>query len=212
MGEGNGLAHRAVGKTRRGEGIFPDSAASRVEHAQARSSLPITTPHPGERTMFDLQHKITPFLWYDTQAEEASALYIRLFGQGRVLQHQRWSEGTPYPAGSTMAVTFELAGQNLIAFNGGSHFKFSPAASLFVVCDDQAEVDRLWNGLTADGGAESQCGWLQDRFGLSWQIVPRAFLRMMSDPDPARVTRVTQAMLQMTKFDVAALQRAYEHV
>jgi len=111
-----------------------------------------------------------------------------------------------------MAVTFELAGQNLIAFNGGPHFKFSQAASLFVVCDDQAEVDRLWNGLTADGGAESQCGWLQDRFGLSWQIVPRAFLRMMSDPDPARVTRVTQAMLRMTKFDVAALQRAYEPV
>jgi predicted 3-demethylubiquinone-9 3-methyltransferase (glyoxalase superfamily) len=129
-----------------------------------------------------------------------------------VLQHQRWSEGTPYPAGSTMAVTFELAGQNLIAFNGGPHFKFSPAASLFVACDDQAEVDRLWSGLTADGGAESQCGWLQDRFGLSWQIVPRAFLRMMSDPDPARVMRVTQAMLQMTKFDVAALQRAYEPV
>lgn len=160
--------------------------------------------------MFDLQRKITPFLWYDMQAEQAVELYLGLFGGGRVLQHQRWGKGAPYPEGSTMAVTFELDGQHLIAFNGGPHFKFNEAASLFVACDDQAEVDKLWSGLTANGGQESQCGWLKDPFGLSWQIVPKAFLRMMSDADGARVMRVTQAMLQMRKFDIAALQRAYD--
>lgn len=162
--------------------------------------------------MFDVQRKITPFLWYDTQAEAAVELYLRLFGQGSVLQHQRWGEGSPYPAGSTMAVTFDLHGQTLIAFNGGPHFKFSEAASLFVACDDQAEVDTLWHGLTAHGGQESQCGWLKDPFGLSWQIVPKAFLKMMSDPDGQRVMRVTQAMMQMRKLDVAALKRAYDGV
>lgn len=160
--------------------------------------------------MFDLKHKITPFLWYDTQAEQAVELYLGLFGKGRVLQHQRWGSGTPYPEGSTMSVTFELSGQNLIAFNGGPHFKFNEAASLFVVCDDQAEVDKLWNGLTAKGGQESQCGWLKDPFGLSWQVVPKAFLQMMSDPDSKRVMRTTQAMLKMHKLDVAALKRAYD--
>jgi predicted 3-demethylubiquinone-9 3-methyltransferase (glyoxalase superfamily) len=160
--------------------------------------------------MFKLQHKITPFLWYEQDAPQAAALYIELFGQGSIVSEQRWGEGSPYPAGSVMAVTFELHGQTLIAFNGGPHFKFNEAASLFVQCDDQAEVDKLWNGLTADGGAPSQCGWLKDRFGLSWQIVPRAFLRMMGSDDSARVTRATQAMLTMTKLDIAALQRAYD--
>ena len=162
--------------------------------------------------MFKLQSKITPFLWYDNQAGDAAALYIRLFGTGRVVHTQRWGEGTPYPAGSVMAVSFELHGQPLIAFNGGPHFKLNEAASLFVQCDDQVEVDKLWNGLIADGGAPSQCGWLKDRFGLSWQIVPKAFMQMMSDSDGARVTRVTQAMMTMIKLDIAALQRAYDGV
>ncbi len=160
--------------------------------------------------MFKLQHKITPFLWYDNQAADAAALYIKLLGQGRVVDEHRWGPGSPYPAGSVMAVNFELHDQPLIAFNGGAHFKLNEAASLFVQCDDQAEVDKLWHGLSADGGAASQCGWLKDRFGLSWQIVPKAFMRMMSDGDGARVARVTQAMLGMGKLDIAALQRAYD--
>jgi predicted 3-demethylubiquinone-9 3-methyltransferase (glyoxalase superfamily) len=160
--------------------------------------------------MFKLQNKITPFLWFDHQAGDAAALYIELFGNGRVVHTQRWGEGSPYPAGSVMAVSFELHGQPLIAFNGGPHFKLNEAASLFVQCDDQAEVDKLWDGLTANGGAPSQCGWLKDRFGLSWQIVPKAFMQMMSSDDGARVARVTQAMMTMTKLDIAALQRAYD--
>jgi len=162
--------------------------------------------------MFKLQHKITPFLWYDHQGSDAAALYIRLFGNGRIVHTQRWSEGTPYPAGSVMAVGFELHGQPLIAFNGGPHFKLNEAASLFVQCDDRAEVDNLWHGLIADGGAPSQCGWLKDRFGLSWQIVPKAYMQMMSDCniDSVRVVRVVQSMMKMSKFDIATLQRAYD--
>ena len=159
--------------------------------------------------MFKLQSKITPFLWYDHQAEDAAVLYVRLLGNGRVVHAQRWGEGTPYPAGSVMAVSFELHGQPLIAFNGGPHFKLNEAASLFVQCDDQAEVDKLWDGLIADGGAPGQCGWLKDRFGLSWQIVPKAHMQMMSDSDSTRVHRVMQAMMKMGKFDIAALERAY---
>jgi predicted 3-demethylubiquinone-9 3-methyltransferase (glyoxalase superfamily) len=160
--------------------------------------------------MFKLHNKITPFLWYDHQASDAAALYVELFGNGRIVHTQHWGEGAPYTPGSVMAVSFELHGQPLIAFNGGPHFKLNEAASLFVQCDDQAEVDKLWDGLIAGGGAPSQCGWLKDRFGLSWQIVPKAHLEMMSDPDPARVTRVVRAMMEMVKFDIAALQRAYD--
>jgi predicted 3-demethylubiquinone-9 3-methyltransferase (glyoxalase superfamily) len=161
-------------------------------------------------TVFKLANKITPFLWYDNQASEAAALYIRLVGNGRVVHTQHWGEGTPYAAGSVMAVSFELHGQPLIAFNGGPHFKLNEAASLFVQCDDQAEVDRLWDGLIADGGAASQCGWLKDRFGLSWQIVPKAHLQMMSSGDSVRVTRLVQAMMTMAKLDIAALERAFD--
>jgi predicted 3-demethylubiquinone-9 3-methyltransferase (glyoxalase superfamily) len=160
--------------------------------------------------MFKLQSKVTPFLWYDHQAGDAAAHYIALFGNGRIVQTMHWGKGAAYTPGSVMAVTFELHDQPLIAFNGGPHFKMNEAASLFVQCDDQAEVDKLWDGLIAGGGAPSQCGWLKDRFGLSWQIVPKAYLQMMSDSDSARVTRVMQAMMTMIKFDIAALQRAYD--
>jgi predicted 3-demethylubiquinone-9 3-methyltransferase (glyoxalase superfamily) len=160
--------------------------------------------------MLNVQNKVTPFLWYESQADEAAELYLHLLGNGRIVHRQRWGEGGPVPAGSLMAVTFELHGLPLIAFNGGPHFRLNEATSLFVQCEDQAEVDRLWDGLTANGGAPSRCGWLKDRFGLSWQIVPKAFLQMMGDPDGARVSRVTQAMMTMAKFDIAALQRAYE--
>ena len=160
--------------------------------------------------MFDLKHKITPFLWYDTQAEAAAELYIRLLGNGRIVSTQRWGAGSPYPAGSVMAVTLDLHGQPLIAFNGGPHLKLTAAASLFVSCDNPAEVDHLWDGLCANGGEPSRCGWLTDPYGLSWQIVPRAFLKMMSDTDGARVTRVMQAMMQLGKLDMVPLQRAYD--
>lgn len=160
--------------------------------------------------MFKLSSKITPFLWYDNQASDAAALYIQLFGHGRIVQEQRWGQGAPYPAGSVMAVNFELHGQPLIAFNGGPHFKLNEAASLFVLCDDQAELDRLWDGFVADGGVPSQCGWLKDRFGLWWQIVPKAYMQMMGSDDSTRVARVIQAMMQMVKFDIAALQRAFD--
>ena len=160
--------------------------------------------------MFQLKQKITPFLWYDTQAQQAAELYLRVFGQGSVLHQQLWGAGGPYPAGGLMSVTLELHGQTLVAFNGGPHFKLNEAASLFVTCDTAAEVDHLWEGLTANGGSASQCGWLKDPFGLSWQIVPKAFLQMMSDTDGARVTRVMQAMMVMGKLDMVLLQRAYD--
>ena len=160
--------------------------------------------------MFTLLPKITPFLWYDNQAQAAAELYIRVLGQGRLVGEQRWGEGSPYPAGSVMAVHLALHGQPLIAFNGGPHFKLNEAASLFVICDTPAELDRVWDGLTADGGAAGQCGWLKDPFGLSWQVVPRAYLQMMSDSDGARVARVMQAMMALGKLDIAVLQRAYD--
>jgi len=160
--------------------------------------------------VFKLTSKITPFLWYDHQAQAAAALYIELLGNGRIVHTQHWGEGTPYTPGSVMAVSFELHGQPLIAFNGGPHFRLNEAASLFVLCDDQAEVDRLWDGLIANGGAPSRCGWLKDRFGLSWQIVPKAHMQMMSSGDSVRVARVMQAMMQMGKLDIATLQRAFD--
>lgn len=160
--------------------------------------------------MFKLTSKITPFLWYDNQAEDAAALYIELLGSGRVVHTQHWGEGTPYQAGSVMAVSFELHGQPLIAFNGCPHFKLNEAASLFVQCDDQAEVDKLWDGLIQDGGAPSQCGWLKDRFGLSWQIVPKAYMQMMSSGDSVRVARLMQSMMTMSRLDIATLQRAFD--
>ena len=160
--------------------------------------------------MFNLQQKITPFLWFDKDAEAAAELYVNLLGNGRIQSVKRWGSGSPYPAGSVMAVTLELHGQSLIAFNGGPHFKLNEAASLFVTCDTPAEVDKLWEGLTANGGQPSQCGWLKDPFGLSWQIVPRAFMQMMSDSDGARVSRVMRAMMELGKLDMVPLQRAYD--
>jgi len=147
--------------------------------------------------------KITPFLWFDTQAEEAMNLYTSIFKNSKVLGVSRG------PDGKAMSVNFEIEGQELIGFNAGPEFKFNESISLFVDCKDQAEVDELWNKLTADGGEESQCGWLKDKFGLSWQIVPAALSRYLSDPDPAKAQRVMQAMLKMRKIVVADLERAY---
>ena len=147
--------------------------------------------------------KITPFLWFDTQAEEAMNLYTSIFKNSKVLGVSRG------PDGKAMSVNFEIEGQELIGFNAGPEFKFNESISLFVDCKDQAEVDELWNKLTADGGEESQCGWLKDKFGLSWQIVPEALSRYLGDPDPAKAQRVMQAMLKMRKIVIADLEQAY---
>ncbi len=153
--------------------------------------------------------KITPFLWFNQEAEEAANLYVSLFKDSKILGVSRYGDAGPGPKGSVMTVEFQLAGQKFTALNGGPHFKFTEALSLFVDCDSQEEIDTLWSGLTTNGGQESQCGWLKDRFGLSWQIVPSRFMQMMQDKDPKRSQRVMQAMLTMTKFDIARLEEAY---
>jgi predicted 3-demethylubiquinone-9 3-methyltransferase (glyoxalase superfamily) len=152
--------------------------------------------------------KIHPFLWFDTQAEEAAEFYVSLFPNSRITSVARYRPAGPGPEGSAMTVAFELDGQQLVALNGGPHFTFSEAISMVVNCDDQSEVDRLWAALTADGGRESQCGWLKDRYGLSWQIVPKRLMELAQDKDPGRATRTMQAMMKMVKLDIAALERA----
>ncbi len=154
--------------------------------------------------------KITTYLWFDGNAEQAVEFYTSIFPKSRVTQVARWGEGGPGPKGTVMNIAFELAGQQFIALNGGPHFKFTPAISLFVSCESQAEVDRYWSKLLADGGKPTQCGWLEDKFGLSWQIIPTALVTLMSDPDPKRAGRVAQALMTMQKIDVAALERAHQ--
>lgn len=153
--------------------------------------------------------KITPFLWFDNNAEEAMQFYTSIFRNSKAGNVSRYGEAGPGPKGTVMVAEFELAGQRFVALNGGPQFKFTEAISFVVNCEDQAEVDEFWNKLSA-GGKPSQCGWLKDKFGLSWQIVPAILSKLMSDPDPAKSQRVTRAMLQMTKIDIAALQRAYD--
>lgn len=153
--------------------------------------------------------KITPCLWFDGQAEEAARFYTSIFRNSKVTETSYNSEGSPGTPGSVLTVAFQLEGQDFLALNGGPDFRFTPAISLMVDCQSQAEVDELWEKLTA-GGEESMCGWLVDKFGVSWQIVPRALSEMLNDKDPARAQRVLQAMLQMRKIDVPTLRRAYE--
>jgi len=153
--------------------------------------------------------KIAPCLWFDSKAEEAARLYTSIFKNSKILNVKRYPEGGPAPAGQAMIVSFQIEGQEFIALNGGPRFKFTEAISLLVNCETQQEVDDLWNRLTAGGGEESMCGWLKDKYGLSWQIIPTALLRLMSDSDPAKAQRVMQAMLQMRKIDIAALERAH---
>ena len=155
-------------------------------------------------------HKITPFLWFDDQAEEAMNFYVSIFKNSKRGRISRYGEAGPGPKGAVMVVTFRLDGQEFMALNGGPHFKFTEAISLFVRCETQEEVDDLWKKLTAGGGAPSQCGWLKDKYGLSWQIVPTALGEMMSDPDPEKSKRVMNAMLQMKKLDINTLKQAYE--
>lgn len=148
--------------------------------------------------------KITPFLWFDTQAEEAMNFYCSLFKNSKVLGV------TPGPNGIASSVNFALEGQEFIALNAGPHFKFNEAISFFVNCETQEEVDELWEELTADGGEESRCGWLKDKYGLSWQIIPSVLGELLGDKDPVKANRVMQAMLQMGKIDIATLRKAYQ--
>ncbi|HWM55890.1 MAG TPA: VOC family protein [Solirubrobacterales bacterium] len=154
--------------------------------------------------------KITPFLWFDDQAEEAMNFYTSVFKDSRVIGISRYGEAGPGEAGTVMIATFELEGQRFTALNGGPRFKFTEAISFEVDCETQEEVDYLWESLTAGGGEESMCGWLRDKYGLSWQVVPRVLGELMGDEDREKVKRVTEAMLSMRKIEIAELQRAYD--
>ena len=153
--------------------------------------------------------KITPFLWFDGRAEEAMNFYTSIFKHSKVGNVMRYGDAGPGPKGSIMSAEFEIEGQEFFALNGGPMFKFSPAISFFVKCQTQEEVDDFWAKLSA-GGATNQCGWLQDKFGVSWQIVPTVLGEMLQDKDPQKATRVMQAMMKMTKLDIKLLKQAYD--
>jgi len=153
-------------------------------------------------------HKISPCLWFDGNAQEAVDFYLGVFRNARITETMRHTEASPGTAGSVLAIMFELDGEELMALNGGSEFKFTPAISLFVKCEDQAEIDQYWDKLL-DGGQALSCGWITDRFGVTWQIAPRRLPSMLQDPDPVKANRTMQAMMGMVKLDVAALERAY---
>lgn len=153
-------------------------------------------------------------LWYDNQAEEAAKLYTSLFKNSKITNIARYNDEAAnqggMPKGSVMTVSLQINGMDFMALNGGPLFKFTEAASIMVNCETQEEVDALWSGLTQNGGEESQCGWLKDKFGVSWQIIPKAFFEMMGDPDPVKTGRVMAAMLKMRKLDTKVLRQAYE--
>ena len=153
--------------------------------------------------------KITPFLWFDTQAEEAANFYVSIFKNAKVLGIARYGEAGPGPKGSVLTVQFELEGQKFTALNGGPQFQFTEAVSFVVNCTNQEEVDHFWEQLL-EGGKESQCGWLKDKYGMSWQIVPKALVELLQDKDPAKANRVMQAMMKMIKIDIETLKRAAE--
>jgi predicted 3-demethylubiquinone-9 3-methyltransferase (glyoxalase superfamily) len=154
--------------------------------------------------------KISSFLWFDTQAEEAANFYVSVFPDSKIGKVARYGDAGPGPRGSAMTVEFELDGKPFIALNGGPQFKFTEAISFVVHCNTQQEVDTYWNKLLQGGGQESQCGWLKDKFGLSWQIVPTILGQLLSDPDPHKSKRAMEAMLKMKKIDIPTLQRAAE--
>ncbi|MBW4062139.1 VOC family protein [Candidatus Saccharibacteria bacterium] len=155
-------------------------------------------------------HKITPFLWFDTEAEAAMNFYISVFKNSRVLSTSRYPDAMPGRGGTLMAANFELDGQQFTALNAGPDYTFTEAVSFFVSCDSQDEVDDFWTKLTADGGEAGQCGWLKDKFGLSWQIVPSAMGDLLGDPDPEKASRTMTAMMAMHKLDLPALKRAHD--
>jgi predicted 3-demethylubiquinone-9 3-methyltransferase (glyoxalase superfamily) len=153
--------------------------------------------------------KITPFLWFDGNAEEAMNFYTSTFKNSKIVNIKRYGEAGPGPKGSVMTGTFQIEGQEFMALNGGPHFKFTPAISFFVNCETQKEVDELWEKLLA-GGETMQCGWLKDKFGVAWQIIPKALGELLGDKDPQKSQRVMKAMMKMIKIDVEGLKRAYE--
>ena len=153
--------------------------------------------------------KIVPFLWFDCNAEEAMNFYVSVFKNSKVLSVTRYGEAGPGPKGTVMSCTFQLEGQDFYALNGGPQFKFTPAISLFVNCETQQEIDALWKTLSA-GGREDQCGWLQDKYGLSWQIIPTVLGKMLGDKDAKKTTAAMKAMLQMKKLDIKGLQQAHD--
>jgi predicted 3-demethylubiquinone-9 3-methyltransferase (glyoxalase superfamily) len=155
--------------------------------------------------------KIIPNLWFDTQAEEAASFYTSVFKNSRIVSKTHYTEGAPRPAGMVMSVEWELDGQRFVGINGGPEFTFDEAVSFQVTCETQEEIDYYWQRL-GDGGEEGPCGWLKDRFGLSWQVVPSGMDELFSDPDPSRAQRAMQAMLGMRKIDIAALQAAADGV
>ncbi len=158
-----------------------------------------------------MQQKIVPNLWFDTEAEEAAGFYVSVFKNSRVLNVTRYPEGAPGPAGTVMTVEWELDGQRFVGINGGPQFTFTEAVSFQIDCETQDEVDYYWDALT-EGGEEVQCGWLKDKYGLSWQVVPTGMEEVLSDPDSERAQRAMQAMLGMTKLDIDALRRAADGV
>ena len=153
--------------------------------------------------------KITPFLWFDGKAEEAMRFYVSIFKNSKIGKITRYGDAGPGPKGTVMSATFQLEGQDFYALNGGPAFTFSPAISFFVNCETQEEVDVLWEKLS-EGGTKDRCGWLKDRYGVSWQTIPTVLGELMNDPDPSKAQRVMKAMLEMNKIDIAGLKRAYE--
>ena len=153
--------------------------------------------------------KIVPNLWFDTQAEEAAEFYVSLFEDSKILEVLPYGEAGPGEPGTVMLVNFQLNGQEYVAINGGPQFPFTEAVSFEIRCEDQAEVDRYWDALTADGGQEVQCGWLKDKYGLSWQVVPKQWVEMATRSEPRKMEAAFKAMLGMKKLDIAELERAY---
>jgi predicted 3-demethylubiquinone-9 3-methyltransferase (glyoxalase superfamily) len=180
-------------------------------------TTPMTTTPPAEAAGGDnsrreeesQMHKIVPFLWFDGKAEEAMNFYASLFKNSKIGEVTRYGKSGPGPEGTVMSATFQLEGQEFYALNGGPHFSFTPAISFFVNCETQQEVDELWEKLSEEGEIQ-QCGWLQDKFGLSWQIIPTILGKLLRDKDAAKAQRVMQAMLQMKKIDIARLRQAYD--
>jgi predicted 3-demethylubiquinone-9 3-methyltransferase (glyoxalase superfamily) len=167
-----------------------------------------TSPKQADPTPAPAQ-KITPFLWFDNKAEEAVNFYVSIFKNSKVLSVRRYGEAGPGPKGTVMTASFQLEGQEFVALNGGPHFKFTEAISLVVNCQSQAEIDYFWEKLS-EGGQKSQCGWLKDKFGLSWQVVPTVLVELVQDKDREKSQRVMKAMLQMKKLDIEGLKQAYE--
>jgi predicted 3-demethylubiquinone-9 3-methyltransferase (glyoxalase superfamily) len=165
------------------------------------------SPERAEIRGYKMQ-KITPVLWFDGQAEEAANFYISLFEDGKITKIERFPEGMPGQTGSVMTVVFEIEGHTFVGLNGGPHYKFTPAVSFSVDCKSQEEVDHFWNAF-AEGGETMACGWVSDRFGVTWQVIPTVLIELMNDPDREKAQRVVNAMLQMQKIDIAALEEAY---